>query len=80
MCLAYPGKVIKIKNKKYGIVDFGGITKEINLELIKKPKIGDYVNVHAGFAIQKLSQEDALELFKIYEKKLRKTMQKDESR
>lgn len=67
MCLAYPGKVIKIKNKK-AIVDFGGIIKEVNIELVDALKIGDYVNVHAGFAIQKLSQKDASKVLKLYGK------------
>lgn len=66
MCLAYPGRIIKIKNKNHALVDFGGIKKEINIRLIEKAKIGDYVNVHAGFAIQKLSQKDVDEILKLY--------------
>ncbi|MBU0636992.1 MAG: HypC/HybG/HupF family hydrogenase formation chaperone [Patescibacteria group bacterium] len=50
MCLAIPGKIIKI-NKEKAIVDFNNIQKEINISLIKV-KIGDYVIVHAGFAIE----------------------------
>lgn len=67
MCLAYPGKIIKIKNN-YAIVDFDGLTRKINIELIEKPKIGDFVNVHTGFAIQKMTQKDAKEVLKLYEK------------
>jgi len=51
MCLAIPGKIIKI-NKNKAIVDFNGIRKEVNVSLIKT-KINDYVIVHAGFAIEK---------------------------
>lgn len=65
MCLAYPGKVIKIK-KKYALVDFDGIIKKVNVELVDNLKFGDYVNVHAGFAIQKLTQKDAKEVLKFY--------------
>jgi hydrogenase expression/formation protein HypC len=65
MCLAYPGKIIKIK-KNYAIVDFDGIIKEVNIELIPRPKVGDYINVHAGFAIQKLAKKDAQEVLKLY--------------
>lgn len=65
MCLAYPGKIIKIE-KNYAQVDFGGLIKKINIQLLEKPKIGDYVNVHAGFAIQKLTKKDASEVLKIF--------------
>lgn len=67
MCLAYPGKIIKIKNN-YAIVDFDGLTRKINIELIEKPKIGDFVNVHTGFAIQKMTRKDAEDVLKLYEK------------
>lgn len=66
MCLAIPGKIMSVKNDA-AIVDFNGIEKEVNISLVKA-KIGDYVNVHAGFAIQKLGVEDAIETLKIYEK------------
>jgi len=67
MCLAYPGKVIKIKNNQ-AVVDFNGIIKSVNIELVDDLKIGDYVNVHAGFAISKLTQKDAQEVLKLYGK------------
>ncbi|MBI4692304.1 MAG: HypC/HybG/HupF family hydrogenase formation chaperone [Candidatus Terrybacteria bacterium] len=66
MCLAIPGKIESIKDDS-AVVDFDGIKKEINISLVSNAKINDYVNVHAGFAIQKLSQEDAWEVLKIYE-------------
>jgi len=66
MCLAFPGKIISLKNKK-AIVDFGRVKKEINVSLIKA-KLGDFVNVHAGFAIQKLIKKDAFAIFDLYEK------------
>jgi hydrogenase expression/formation protein HypC len=65
MCLAIPGKIISIK-KDAAITDFGGVKKEVNISLVKAQK-NDYVIVHAGFAIQKISSEDAQEVFKIYE-------------
>lgn len=65
MCLAHPGKIISVKNDA-AVVDFGGIRKEVNISLIKA-KAGDYVNIHAGFAIQKLGAEDAMDVLKIYE-------------
>ncbi len=59
MCLAYPGKIKSIKGET-AIVDFDGIKKEANISLLNI-KIGDYVIVHAGFAIQKLSNEEAMD-------------------
>jgi len=55
MCLAIPGKIIKVKGQ-LAAVDFRGIKKEVNISLVKA-KIGDYVMVHAGFAIEKMDQD-----------------------
>lgn len=63
MCLAIPGKIVSKKNEQ-SIVDFDGVRKEINTLLVKAKK-GDWVLVHAGFAIQKLSQKDAREVLKL---------------
>ncbi len=73
MCLAYPGKIIKIISDQAD-VDFGGIGKKINISLVDAQK-GDYVVVHAGFAIQKLSRNGAMDVLKLYEETRRK--QKD---
>jgi len=56
MCLAIPGKIVKIKGEK-AIADFRGIRKEINVSLVPA-HVGDYVMVHAGFAIEKVHPED----------------------
>lgn len=58
MCLAVPMKIESISGD-YGIVNASGVRREIGLMLIDNPKIGDYVLVHAGFAIQKLDEEEA---------------------
>jgi hydrogenase expression/formation protein HypC len=66
MCLAVPMKVIS-KQDFYGIAEMGGVKKEINFMMLPEAQIGDYVIVHAGFAIQRLNEEDAnktLELFR----------------
>ena len=68
MCLGVPGKVVEIYNKddlKMGVIDFGGVTREACLEYIPESDIGDYVLVHVGFAISKLSEEEAQETLKI---------------
>ena len=60
MCLAIPGKIIELKNQQLAVVDFDGIQKEVNVSLVT-PRVGDYVIVHAGFAIEKMNQKEALE-------------------
>lgn len=61
MCLAIPGKIIKLDGEK-AIADFNGIEKEINVSLIKAA-IGEYVVVHAGFAIEKTDEQAAKEAY-----------------
>jgi len=56
MCLATPGKIIEIKGKK-AIVDFQSFRKEINISLVNV-SLGDWVVVHAGFAIEKVNPND----------------------
>jgi len=58
MCLAVPMKVIEIKGSS-GTVELGGLKRRANLQLLEKVNVGDYVIVHAGFAIQKLDEEEA---------------------
>jgi hydrogenase expression/formation protein HypC len=63
MCLGIPGKVIKIIEDTampMGIVDFGGVRRETCLVYVEdEVSVGDYVIVHAGFAISKLDEEEA---------------------
>ena len=65
MCLAIPMKVIEVKGTS-GVVGAGNIRREVDLQFLDKVSIGDYVIVHAGFAIQKLDEEDALETLEIF--------------
>ncbi len=68
MCLAIPSKVIEILENDMAIVDTMGVRRKVSLMLLKeKPKIGDYVLLHVGFAIEILSEEDALESLKLFE-------------
>ena len=71
MCLAVPMKVIEI-NGSAGTVELSGIKYEANLQLLSGVKPGDYVIVHAGFAIQKLDEQDALETLALFEEMYRK--------
>ena len=70
MCLAVPMKVIKIEGTE-GIVQLGKVKRRVNFQLLEEVKVGDYVIVHAGFAIQKFDEEEAkktLDLFREMEK------------
>ena len=65
MCLAIPSKIVKIDDLR-AIVDVYGARREINLMLMpEKVELGDYVLVHAGFALQKVEQESAQEALKM---------------
>jgi len=64
MCLAVPLKIISIKGKM-GIGELGGVRKKVSLMLLDKVKVGDYVLLHAGFAINKLETKEAEELLQL---------------
>jgi hydrogenase expression/formation protein HypC len=65
MCLAIPGKILSIGPARKAEVDFGGVTRCVQLDLVPAAANGDYVIVHAGYAIEKLSKEQALETLEI---------------
>ena len=65
MCLAIPAKVVSVKEDN-AKVDFGqGVLREINVTLVNA-KIGDYVLVHAGYAIQVLDEKEAQETIRLW--------------
>ena len=64
MCLAIPVKLIK-KNGINGIVESGGVKINADLRLLDDVKVGDYIILHAGFAIQKLDEKDAKETLEL---------------
>ncbi len=65
MCLAVLGKVISV-SKDRAKADFSGITREVSITFTPHVKIGDYVMVHAGFAIQKVEKDDAEETLRLF--------------
>ncbi len=66
MCLAIPGKIVKIEGN-VAIVDYGGIKKEARIDFVPDVRIGDYVIVHTGFAIEKLKKDEALKSIDAWE-------------
>jgi hydrogenase expression/formation protein HypC len=66
MCLAVPGKVVTVESGR-GEVDFLGVKRLVDLRLVEGVKVGDYVLVHAGCAIQVIPPDEARETRKLFE-------------
>ncbi|MCI5225043.1 MAG: HypC/HybG/HupF family hydrogenase formation chaperone [Candidatus Electrothrix sp. AR4] len=60
MCLAVPAKILSLEGER-AVVELNGVQQQANVALIADPAPGDYVLLHAGFAIQKWEQEDVAE-------------------
>lgn len=66
MCLAVPGKITSISGEdvlRQGMVNFGGISKQVNLAYVPDARVGDYVIVHVGFAISIVDEAEARQTF-----------------
>ena len=63
MCLAIPAKIVRIENGM-GTIEMDGTRREVSLLLQEDARVGDYVIVHAGFAIHRVDEEEALESLK----------------
>ena len=71
MCLAVPGRVMSLETRDdtpMAEVDFGGVRKEVCLQYIPDVKIGEYVVVHVGFAIQRLDEASAKQTLDNFER------------
>ena len=69
MCLAVPGKILSIVGEdtsRTGSVSFGGISKEACLAFVPDAKVGDYVLVHAGFAISVVDEDEAAQTLEYF--------------
>ena len=61
MCLAIPGKIIEInEDRTTALVDFDGIQQNVIIALIMNPEVGNYVIVHAGYAIEQMNEKEAM--------------------
>ncbi len=63
MCLSIPGRITEINRQGsliMGIVDFGGVKKEVCLDYVPEAQVGQYVLIHVGFAISLLDEEEAM--------------------
>ena len=72
MCLAVPGKVVSVEPDTLGVptgvVSFGGITKQVCMAYLPDVKVGDYVMVHVGFALSRIDESEAREVFRTLER------------
>ncbi len=66
MCLAIPAKIIDI-DKQMATVEIGGVTRQASVVLLPGAGLGDYVLLHAGFAISLIDEDAALETIKLFE-------------
>ena len=66
MCLAVPMKLVKIEDATSAVADLSGVQYFVDLSLLNNPQIGDYVIVHAGFAIELLDQNEALARIQLF--------------
>ncbi len=78
MCLSIPSKIIEIDENNFATIETLGVRRGVSLDLISEPlKIGDYVLIHVGFAMEKINIKDALDSLEIY-KQIAKDMQEGE--
>lgn len=62
MCLAIPGKIIELNKEEHSaVVDFDGIKQKVIVAMVPNPEVGKYVIIHAGYAIEIMEEEDAME-------------------
>ncbi len=65
MCLAIPSKVVSIDGD-LGVIDVQGVNRNVSLSLLEKVTVGDYVLIHAGFAINVVDENEAAESLKYF--------------
>ena len=69
MCLSIPSKVIEIDENNVATVETLGVTRKVSLDLISEEvKVGEYVLIHVGYAMQKVDTQFALESLEVYQK------------
>jgi hydrogenase expression/formation protein HypC len=65
MCLAIPARVIQINEQSLGLVELGGVVREASFMLLPDVQMGDYVLLHAGYALQKVDEAEAEETLRL---------------
>ena len=81
MCIAAPAKIVLIdEESNICAADFGGVRQNARLDLLPDAKIGDYVLIHAGYAIEKLSEQAAKESLESWDELLEMLEEEDRER
>ncbi len=69
MCLGVPGELLSMEEDAQGLrkgrVSFGGVVREVSLDLVPEARVGDYVVVHVGFALSVIDAEEAQSVFQL---------------
>jgi len=65
MCLAVPARVIEMRDDLLGLVELGGVVREVSFMLLPDARVGDYVLLHAGYALQKMDTAEAEETLRL---------------
>ena len=73
MCLAIPALVVRRLEAEEALVDAGGVEKRVSLALLPEAAAGDYVIVHAGYALSRLDPEEALRTLELFAEMQRET-------
>ncbi|WP_103618851.1 HypC/HybG/HupF family hydrogenase formation chaperone [Campylobacter concisus] len=69
MCLSIPSKIVEIDENNVATVETLGVTRKVSLDLISEEvKVGEYVLIHVGYAMQKIDTQFALESLEVYQK------------
>jgi hydrogenase expression/formation protein HypC len=74
MCLGIPMKILEVRGD-VARAEVGGLQREISVALLEDARVGQYVIVHAGFAIERLDEEDAMETLRLFDE-LGRTMER----
>ncbi len=79
MCIAAPAQIVEINTEeKMGFVDFGGVKQQVKLDLVDEIEVGKYVLVHAGYAIEVLSDQAAKESLEAWDELLQVLDEEDD--
>lgn len=73
MCLALPAQITQILDDDRAIINLGGITKEISIALLDEVAVGDYVIIHAGYALTRLDEQEAQKTLSVFAQMLKDT-------
>ena len=71
MCLALPMRIVEVEKEDRGVVDLDGVRYDAVLSLIENPQVGQYVIVHAGYAIERLDTREAEARLRLFEEMAR---------